>query len=543
MRTGRAVGAIGRVVLAAALGLAAVEPVAAQRGEDLGPVYEALGLPSLAEAVEGGFQGAELRVRTSVSYTVPHTLVVVRRGAGGEWNGHVWRWSGGLDLSDPEAPRRRGSCDDTDFREAFVCEAEAGRRVDWASVGSLVFDSIDVMTLPDPSELPPSRFVVLDGLYLQAEMADSGSYRSVRWGNHEARDHPAARRALELHHLTYILTGGCATELPPPWTERVERIYRGLPREGCPERREPAREEDVGPADGYGCRATAPVADSILRKAEAACAEALRRLEVALAITPVPLEFVIVEADHEGEEDGERRASPFVRLASFDQLPWALEVGLVGHESAHLAVFEWLDVEASGPLGADSVYGTFLPDILDDGLAILGEPDDARRERRRHLTRIDVPTLDAVLRMAHPRGAESPVPEFRSRRRRTLEPCAECPSPPFLPERWVLIKEERAEPGGEVIEADTTYWTERPPEPEVDETTRFYALSEVTISFLQHTLGEPEELRDYVLSLMEAAPVKPHAMAALSERMGEPPGVIEERWRRWIAERRAEAGR
>lgn len=297
----------------------------------------------------------------------------------------------------------------------------------------------------------------------------------------------------------------------------------------------PGREVDVDPADGYECPATAPVADSLLRKAEAACAEALRRLEVALAITPEPLEFVIVEADHEGEEDGERRASPFVRLASFDQLPWALEVGLVGHESAHLAVFEWLDEETSGPLGADSVYGTFLPDILDDGLAILGEPDDARRERRRHLVSIDVPTLDVVLRIDHPRGANPPAPKSWSRRRRTFPPCAACPSPPFYPEKWVLITEELAEPGGEVVEADTTYWTERPPEADVSERTRFYTLSEATISFLQHTLGEPEELRGYVLSLMDEASGELDPMAVLSERIGEPPSVIEARWRRWIA--------
>jgi len=73
----------------------------------------------------------------------------------------------------------------------------------------------------------------------------------------------------------------------------------------------------------------------------------------------------------------------------------------------------------------------------------------------------------------------------------------------------------------------------------VDETTRFYALSEAAIAFLQHTFRKPSELRDYVLSLAEAGGEEVDPVAALSERIGEPVRVIEELWRRWIAEQRA----
>lgn len=289
------------------------------------------------------------------------------------------------------------------------------------------------------------------------------------------------------------------------------------------------------------CRATAPVADSLLRKAEAACAEALERLEIALAITPEPAEFVIVVAGREREEGEASPSSWVVRVPSFERLPQFIDAGLIGHEVAHAVVFEWLHRVTSRPLGADGLYATMLPDVLDDGLAILGEPEDARQGRRSHLARIDVPTFEAVLRMAHPRGADPTPLAFPVSARRTFRPCPECPSPPFHPEKWVLITEWRAEPGGEVIEGDTTYWTERPPEREVAERTRFYTLSEAAIGFLQDALEEPEELRDYVLSLMEDAPAEPDPMAVLSERIGESSGVIEERWRRWIAEQQAAA--
>lgn len=47
-------------------------------------------------------------------------------------------------------------------------------------------------------------------------------------------------------------------------------------------------------------------------------------------------------------------------------------------------------------------YGTRLPDILDDWLAILGEPSATRAERRPAFRTIDVPALNEVFDLQHP---------------------------------------------------------------------------------------------------------------------------------------------
>ena len=204
------------------------------QNDELRDVYGVLGFDPLSSQVRAGFLGLEIRVRTSFSYTVPHSLLVLRQLPGSGWEGSAWLWSGGLELGAPRTPQMVDSCRSADFAEPVLCRTDVSQRVDWRYVGSLVFDSLDVMTLPDPSELPLPAVGVIDGLYLFAEIADGGRYRSISWINHEVRREPEAQRAYTLHRVVDVLTRpGCWRDLLSPWPERIVRIYGEFPGQSC----------------------------------------------------------------------------------------------------------------------------------------------------------------------------------------------------------------------------------------------------------------------------------------------------------------------
>lgn len=207
---------------------------AGQDGENLAMAYAALGLDSLPSQVRGGFRGTEIRIRTSFGYTVPHTLVVLRREPGSEWEGATWLWSTGGESYSPMPPMIVDSCEGADFLEAILCRADTSTPIDWTYVGALVVDSLGVLELPDPSALPFPTVGVIDGLYLFAEMAEAGQYRSIAWINHEVRQEPETIQAHELHRLADALTQPtCWNDFPSPWPERMIRIYGEVPSRPC----------------------------------------------------------------------------------------------------------------------------------------------------------------------------------------------------------------------------------------------------------------------------------------------------------------------
>lgn len=209
---------------------------AAAQDEDLVLAYEALAMEPLSSEILGGFRGTEIRVRTSFSYTVPHTLVVLRREQGSTWEGGAWLWSPGAESYAPSSPRLATSCEGADFLEPIICVAEPGSAIDWNYVAALAVDSLGVLDLPDPSTLSPPSVVMIDGLYLFAEMAEAGEYRAMTWINHEVRQEAEAGRAYELHRLVDVLTRPtCWNGLPSPWPGRIVRIYGHAPSGPCSE--------------------------------------------------------------------------------------------------------------------------------------------------------------------------------------------------------------------------------------------------------------------------------------------------------------------
>ena len=206
-------------------------PVAlGQEVRDLAPVYRELGLEGLREKVEAGFVGDEIRIRTSFSYLLPHTLVVIRREMDGLWEGQVWLWSEGFEGAPSTQPWSRRPCSETEFATASLCMPHPSELIDWEYVGGQILDSLDILSLPDHSELPPSPISVIDGLYLFAEMASRGEYRSVGWIDHEVRGESEAKRAYSLHTLVNVLTGfPCFEAIPGPWADRIVQIFQAPP--------------------------------------------------------------------------------------------------------------------------------------------------------------------------------------------------------------------------------------------------------------------------------------------------------------------------
>lgn len=266
--------------------------------------------------------------------------------------------------------------------------------------------------------------------------------------------------------------------------------------------------------------------------AEYACGEALERIETNLGIEiSSPLEFALSDARHPVADTD----VPIIRVAAVDSLERLTRLGMVQHEFGHLAVLTWL-MERNASSGGGG-YLTRLPDVLDEGLAILAEPPSTRAGRRRSLNSFDVPSFRRVLDLDHPGvGALHPIDAITRTTRRVLAPCPDCPSPPFHPTRWVVITERVVGGGVEgPVEADTTLWADRPSPPDVSSTERFYSLSDAAISFLSEQFEDPAQLSVFILDLIEQQPEAP-PMPTLVRRLGLSEAEIEARWTKWISE-------
>lgn len=215
------------VILGLILGAFAPRATLAQEVRFLAPVYGQVGLGNLENQTKTGFLGDEIRITTSFSYVLPNSLVVVRRDLDSGWTGNVWMWSPGLSNSAGREIRSSSPCFGVDFTAPSVCEPRPASEINWEYVGSQVFDSLDVRTLPDVSSLPAPQIEIVDGLFLFAEIASRGEYRTVSWINHEVRQEPEAGRALSLHTLVDLLAGfPCSDASAGPWKSRVVFILR-----------------------------------------------------------------------------------------------------------------------------------------------------------------------------------------------------------------------------------------------------------------------------------------------------------------------------
>ena len=296
-----------------------------------------------------------------------------------------------------------------------------------------------------------------------------------------------------------------------------------LPAVGVP--RSPVEAEQV-----VTCRIVAPIAAEVRRSAGARCRDALKRIEAKLAILPSVPRVTITESDGVGASttDPPGRFELRMRVPSLDSLPVIIAKGLLDHEVGHFAVISWLE-DSVGDI-ADGGYGTRLPDILDEGLAILAEPSGTRAGRRRAFSGIDAPSLREILDLTHPpRGSSGSTTQ-----RTVASPCRgvcdrlHADQWMVVTERWTVVPN-----GPDLHEVDTVFSTERPPELELDPKTRFDALSEAVISFLEKEFGAPSALRDFVLVLIDPSRSGLETMEELTTKLGVSESVLELRWSEW----------
>lgn len=297
----------------------------------------------------------------------------------------------------------------------------------------------------------------------------------------------------------------------------------------------PAR---MRPAADTGCSVIADVPEELRTRLQDACADGLRRMKAKFGVTtdPVPVWIRVVGASGPGADEAPLYFT--IRLWQREGVAEALDNGLIHHELGHLAVFQWLSREGL-PVAHEGGYSTRLPDVLDDGLAILAQPNETRSVYRYWLPRLKVPRLRELWDLEHPSLTGPPsVTRVKATTRETYTPCAEC-GPPFHDSKWVVI-EQRVHVdsvGNQTTTVDTTYAAERPREREVSSTTRFYTLSDALIEFLDEQFSAPARLRQFVLGVARMPAGDRHGVAIvrqLARSLGRTPAALEAQWADWV---------
>jgi hypothetical protein len=194
------------------------------------------------------------------------------------------------------------------------------------------------------------------------------------------------------------------------------------------------------------------------------------------------------------------------------------------HEIGHIMLGAWLFSPGRVPIGE---YGTYLPDWVDEAVAISMEPDTTRRERLAQARAfIRPPSLEEVLSAHHP--YQRARDEAFSTHVLSSPPC-EGPCPGRARPNDTRIITSRIFRDGRVT-IDTTY-VAGARTLEVDPLARFYILSYALWAYVESRGG-----RDATAALLDRLRRNPRDQAALAGLRGLPAtlGAVEADWRVWL---------
>ena len=194
------------------------------------------------------------------------------------------------------------------------------------------------------------------------------------------------------------------------------------------------------------------------------------------------------------------------------------------HEIGHVMLGAWL-YSPGRNLAAE--YGTYMPDWVDEAIAISMEPDTVRRERLAQARSfVPLPALAEVLSFRHPLGGRTN--EAYSTRVVSSPPC-EGPCDRERPADTRTITERMFRDGR--VTVDTTYFAgER--RLDSDPLARFYVLSYALWSYIETRGG-----RDATATLVARLRRNPRDPAALVGLPGLPRtmAALDADWRAWLA--------
>ena len=194
------------------------------------------------------------------------------------------------------------------------------------------------------------------------------------------------------------------------------------------------------------------------------------------------------------------------------------------HELGHVMLGAWLYSPGRDMAGE---YGTYMPDWVDEAVAISMEPDTIRRERLSQARSFSpLPSVAEVLAFRHPlRGRAD---EAFSTRVLSSPPC-EGPCDRERPADTRTITERIFRDGR--VTVDTT-WAAGEQRLDADPLARFYVLSYALWSYIEARGG-----RDAIATLIERLRRNPRDGAVLAGLPGLPrtPAAIDADWRGWLA--------
>jgi hypothetical protein len=143
---------------------------------------------------------SEIRVWIGFGVVVPDHLLRLVIDRDGEVEGNVFRHfpSDTSYMQEYEAEFHRelmtGCTDLRRGKESAVCTATFRDQPDWLALyGNLV--DLDILTLPDESELPKPQHRVKDGIAMVVEIRSGSDYRAYGYSNPSVRTEPQAQSA------------------------------------------------------------------------------------------------------------------------------------------------------------------------------------------------------------------------------------------------------------------------------------------------------------------------------------------------------------
>ena len=283
--------------------------------------------------------------------------------------------------------------------------------------------------------------------------------------------------------------------------------------------------------EGCAVRGRAPQADVV--RAEAACANVRRRFAATIGRPP---EGTIVLSDEQGlvtwTEGGRwtltwpttsRLSAGSAGLGStpvdFVARQWE---DVLPHEIGHIMLAAWLYLPGR-PLAGD--YGTYLPDWVDEAVAIAMEPERTRAFRLSQTSAFPSPDLASLLSLPHP-GATSRGDAF-STSAVISRPCSG-PCDRARPDDTRVITSRVFRDGRTSV--DTT-WVAGDHRLETDSVARFYTLAYALWAYIEHRGG-----RSSITTLLERLRAAPSDSRALAGLPGLPRTLpeIERDWRAWV---------
>lgn len=284
------------------------------------------------------------------------------------------------------------------------------------------------------------------------------------------------------------------------------------------------------PTEGCTIRGNAPPAD--VQLAQAACSRARQRFSA--SIGPPPAGTIILSDDQglatwtEGSHwtltwptSSRMRAGTHGAPATTELVTrqWA---DVLPHEIGHIMLGAWL-YSPGRDLAGD--YATYLPDWVDEAVAIAMEPDSTRSFRLAQARRFTSPALRDVLSSPHPRRARGGAFSTSTVISRPCESACDRERP-----RDTRVITSRVFRDGR-SRVDTTYLAGDYPL-EADAVASFYTLSYALWAYVEARGGRPAI--EGLLTRLRRSPADARAVAGLP---GLPDSLtaMERDWHEWLA--------